>query len=102
MFPGLGHDALIGRHHQEDQVHSRGTRQHVPDEPFVAGNIDNAEENVFPGLVLGEPEVHGDPAFLLLLQPVGIHPREGLHQSCLAMVDVPGRAQDESTHRIPR
>ncbi len=96
----LGHDALVRRHDQQDQIHPGGARQHVPDESLVARYIDHTEENVCPRSVFGEAEVYGDSPLPLLLQSVGIHAGECLDQSRFPMVDMSRRAQDESTHRF--
>ena len=42
-----------------------------------------------------KPEVDGDPALLLLLQPVGVGAGERAHERALAVVDVAGGADDE-------
>ncbi len=45
-----------------------------------------------------ETQIDRDPALLLLGQAVGVDARQGLHQRRLAMVDVPGRADQEALH----
>ena len=43
MFPGLGHDAFVRGDDHHHQVNARCAGDHVFDEPFVAGNIHNAD-----------------------------------------------------------
>ena len=49
-------------------------------------------------LEVREPEVDGDPALLLFLQPVGIDAGQRAHERALAVIDVAGRADDDGTH----
>ena len=49
-----------------------------------------------------EPEVDRDAAQLLFLQPIRISTRQRLHNRALAMVDVPGGADDDiPRHAVP-
>ena len=47
---------------------------------------------------MGETQVDGDAAPLLLLEPVGVDPRQGLHQRRFAVVNVPGCAHHNGFH----
>jgi len=96
VLPGLGHDALVGGHGQEDHVHARGPGHHGAHEVLVSRNVHHPEHQLVAVPQLGEAQVDGDPPLLLLLEAVGIHAGEGVHQRRLAVVDVPGRAQDGS------
>src|SRR3990172_766579 len=40
VLAGLGHGAVVGRHHQDGAVHLRGARDHVLDVVGVAGAVD--------------------------------------------------------------
>src|SRR4051812_35511762 len=44
---------------------------------------------------MGEPDVDGDAASFLFREAVAVDPRECLHERRLAVVDVPGRAEDQ-------
>src|SRR4029077_8101111 len=59
------------------------------------GHVDDAGPLPTRCLEEREPEVDRDAALLLLLQPVGLLPREGADERRLAVVDVPRRADDE-------
>ena len=50
-------------------------------------------------LRVGEPEFDADAPRLFFLQPIRVNARERTHQRALAVVDVPGRADDEAGHR---
>ncbi len=49
---------------------------------------------------VGEAEIDGDPALLLLLQPVGVGAGEGAHERALPVVDVARGADDEGAHDV--
>ncbi len=98
VFPGLGHDPLVGGDHQHDQVHAADPSHHGPDKAFVPRHVDDAELDVAGEFQVGEAEFDGDTPGLLLLQPVGVDAGEGLDQRGLAVVDVAGGAEDEVFH----
>ena len=43
MFTRLRHDGIVGGHDEDGKIDARGAGEHVLDEAFVAGHIDNAE-----------------------------------------------------------
>ncbi len=49
---------------------------------------------------MGEAEVDGDPALLLLVPAIAVDAGERLDQARLAVVDVAGGADDDPSHRI--
>jgi hypothetical protein len=63
----------------------------------VAGHVNEADAHVAE-VKLREPEVNGDAAPLLFRQTVCIHARKRAHQSCLPVVYVAGRADDDGSH----
>ena len=84
MFPGLGHDTVIGGYHQQSQVDARHPPHHVLDEPVMPGDI-------YQRYIIGEEgeaDVDGHAPALLLRLGVGIHPGQRPHQGGLAVVDV--------------
>ena len=97
VLTGLGHDRFVGSHHQQHHVETGRAREHVAHEALVPRHI---HEAVGHSLVLemGEPEVHGDSASLLFLQPVGIGPGEREDQRTLPVVDVAGGADHHVAH----
>ena len=64
--------------------------QHVLDEPDMAGYVDEGENGTRWQRRVSEAQVDGQPAGLLLGEPVGVGSGEGLHEGRLAVVDVSG------------
>ena len=60
-------------HHLQHLVDAGGPGEHVLDEAFVAGNVDDAQA-IFSEIQGGEADVDGDAAGLLLGQTVAIDP----------------------------
>ena len=48
MFARLRHDRVVGRDDEHGQVETRGAREHVADEPLVAGHVDQGEPGSSP------------------------------------------------------
>ena len=67
----------------------------------MPGHVDEAELEIPLGQ-MGEPEVDGDAARLLLRPAVAVDPGQGQHQAGLAVIDVPGGADDDATHGMAR
>jgi hypothetical protein len=68
-------------------------RQHILDEPLVAGNVYEAYANILK-IKLGKTQINRDPAPLLLRQTIRIHTRQRTHERSLSMIYVPGCADD--------
>ncbi len=94
VLAGLGHDAVVGGHHEDHAVHAAGPGDHRLDEVLMAGNIDDAHLHV-GDLAGGEAEVDRHPPLFLLLEPVGLAAGQRFHQRGLAVVDVAGGAQGD-------
>ena len=73
--------------------------QHVLHEPFVTRHVDEADGGTVVEAEVGEPDVDGDAAFLLLLQPVCVDSRQRLDERGLAVIDVAGGSDDDVGHR---
>mgnify|MGYP003694321301 CR=1 FL=1 len=69
--------------------------QHVLDEALVAGHVHDLDGQAAGLLEEGEAEIDGDAAGFLLRQPIGIGAGQRLDQRGLAVVDVPGGADDD-------
>ena len=69
--------------------------EHVAHEALVARHVDERSDQRFVELRVGEAEVDRDAALFLFLQPVRVGAGERAHERALAVVDVPGRADDE-------
>ena len=97
MLPGLGHHGFVGGDDHEHRLDAAGAGEHVAHEALVARNVHEGHPDSVP-LGMGEPEVDGDPAALLLGKAVGVDPRERLHERGLAVIDVAGRPDEEPFH----
>jgi hypothetical protein len=93
MLARLRHPALGGRHDEQHRGHRPHPGEHVGDEPFVAGHVD---ERQLPPVELGpgEAELDRQAATPFLGEPVGPHAGEPVHQRRLAVIDVPGGRYD--------
>ncbi len=100
MLLSLRHDALVGRDHEQGDVHAGRTGQHVPHEPFMSGDVDHARLDGVAQRQGRESQVDGDAPPLLLLPAVGIDAGEGFHQGRLAVVDVTGGPDYEAAEGI--
>ena len=98
VFPGLRHDRLIGRHHQQHRIDSSNAGQHVLDEAFVAGNVHEAHSQPVAELQAGKTQIDGDPPLFFLFEAVRIHSRQDLDQGAFAMIDMTGRPHHNVLH----
>ena len=98
MLPRLRHHALVGRDDQHDEVDPADARQHVLHEPLVPGDVDDAERQALAEVEVGEADVDGDAALLLLLEAIGVDPGQRQDQARLAVVDVSRGAGDDVAH----
>ena len=95
MLARLRHHRIVGGDDEHGQVHTGGAGEHVLDEALVAGHIDDAEP-IIAQVERGEADVDGDAAFLLLGQTVAVDAGQGLDERRLAVIDMAGRAEDQS------
>ena len=84
----LGHEALVGGHHQHGKVDAARAGQHVLDEFLVAGHVHDARPGAVVEVQVGKAQLDGDAPLLLLHQPVGVNAGEGLDQQGLAVVHI--------------
>ena len=98
VLPGLGHDPLVRGYHQQHQVHAADSGDHGPDETLVAGDVNDPEAQVPRQFQVGEAELDGNAARLLLLQAVRVDAGQRLHQRGLAVIDMPGGAENQMLH----
>jgi hypothetical protein len=94
----LRHRAVVGGDHQQHEVDAGGAGEHVVDQLFVAGHVDEAEHRTIRQRRVGVTEVERDAARLLFRQAVGIDAGEGFHQRGLAVVDVAPRCRRSWAH----
>ena len=96
VLPGLRLHRLVSRDYQHDEVDAADAGKHVLHEALVPRHVHERHVDPFD-LRVGEPEVDGDPARLLFLQPIRIGAGQRLDERALAMVDVSRRADDDGT-----
>ena len=82
VLAGLRHDALVGGDDQADQVEAAGAGHHRLDEALVARHVDHAEAPVAE-VEVGEAELGGDAALLLLLEAIGVDAGQRLTSAVL-------------------
>ena len=101
MLLGLPAPALVRGDDEQDQTDRSHAGQHVRDEPLVSRDVD--EPDLPPGGELAPrvAEVDREPAPLLFLPAVGIHPGQTDDQRGLAVVDMAGRGHDAELGHLP-
>ena len=95
MLARLGHDPVVGRHHEDDHVHAMRAGYHVADEVHVARHIHDAHDPVVGQAAGSEAQVDGQAALLLLRERVGFAAGEQLDERAFAVIDVPGGAEHD-------
>ena len=101
MFNRLLFDRVIASDNQQHHVHSSGTGQHLADELFVAGNVNDADSIVFD-FEERVTEFDRDAAFLFFRKSIGVSAGQSSDQGCFAVVDVTRRTQNQITHHFAR
>ena len=76
----LGHDAVVGRDHEQGHVDAGGAGHHLAHETLVARHVHHAHRAAAGQLELGKAELDGDAAALFLLQAVRVGAGEGSHE----------------------
>src|SRR5262245_44976895 len=100
VLAGLRLDRLVGRDHEQHDVDTTDAGQHVLDEALVARDVHEADAQRGGELQMGEPEIDGDTAALLLFEAVGVDAGEGFDQRRFAVVDMAGGAYDDVPHAL--
>ena len=100
MLAGLRLDGFIGGDHEEQEIDSAHTGEHVLDEALVAGDIDKSQAQGGCEFEVREAQIDGDAAAFFLLQPVGVDARERLDERGLAVIDVSRRPDDDVLHGL--
>ena len=99
VLAGLRHHGLVRGDDEQGEVYAADAGQHVVDEPLVARNVDDADLVAARQTHPGEAQIDGHAPFLLLAETVGVDPGQCLYKGGLAVVDVPGGADDEQGTR---
>ncbi len=90
----LRHDAVVSGHDQQHEIDAGRPGHHVAHEALVAGHVYDADLADARKLEVREAEINGHAAALFLGQAVGVDAGQALHERGLAVVDVPGGADD--------
>ena len=100
MLTCLRHRAVVGCDHQHGQIDGVDAGQHIAHEPLVAGHIHETGRHLPAEVSIGKANVDSQAAALFFVQPIGIHTRQGVHQTGLAMVHMSRRGNDHG-RRLP-
>ena len=90
MLLRLRHPALVGGNDEQSDVDGLDPGEHVLQEALVPGHVDERDLARRLESHPCEPEVDGQPAFLLLSPSIGVTTGERLDQGRLAVVDMAG------------
>ena len=96
----LRHHTIIGRDDQHSQVHSRRAGDHVSNEAFVSGNVNHAELEITIRPVR-EAKIDRNASRLFFGKPIRVRIRQPSDKPSLAVIDVPGRADDDMSEFHP-
>ena len=91
----LGFDGFVGGDDEKHQIDAGDAREHVFDEPLVAGNVDEADIAPRCGK-MREAEIDRDASAFFLLQAIRIDARKRAHQRSLAVIDVTGGSDNDA------
>ena len=97
VFARLRHHAIVGSHQQQDRVDSGCAGQHRMHQPLVPGNIDQPDWRAVGSRQERVTELDRDAAPLFFRQTIRIDTGQGAHQSRLAVIDVPGGADNHDS-----
>ena len=95
VLASLRHDAIVGGDHEEHQVDSRGAGDHVLDQPFVPGDIDDTHPQTVLQRQGRKTQVDRQPPAFFFRKPVGIDAGQTLDHAAFSMVYMPGRTDDD-------
>ncbi len=83
----------IRRNHQQHQVDARRTGQHVAHESLMTRHIYKTEPDAI-FFQKSKAEINGNPAPFLFREPVGMRPRQRLHERGFAVIDMAGSSNN--------
>jgi hypothetical protein len=95
----LGHDAVISRYDEDDDVYAMSPGGHVPDEINVPGDVDDTHNTIICKPARRETEINRETALLLFGQSVGFAAGEKFHERSFAVVNVPGGTEHDMSSR---
>ena len=75
-------------HDEEHHVDAPCPRHHVPDEPLMARDIDDADEDIVSEAVVGKSELDSNAPLFFLFEPVAVDAGKGLDERRLPVIDM--------------
>src|SRR3954451_13159867 len=100
MFAGLRFNSFIRRDDQNNGVDSTGPGEHVFDKPLVPGYVDNSDVLLVREEQMSKSEFDRNAALLFFSKTIRIDARECANERRLAVIDVTGSADDDSTRAV--
>ena len=94
MLERLRHDAFVGVHDEQQQLHARGAGEHVVQEALVAGHVDDAALDSVVEAQVREPEIERHAALALFDPAIGVRSGERRDERGLPVIDVSRRSDD--------
>ena len=99
VFPGLGHHAFVGGHHQQYEIDASCARYHSAYKLLVAGDVNYGDLESSVEFEDRKAEVDGDPARFFFGKSVGVDAGQCANQAGLAMIDV-ARSPEHQRRRL--
>src|ERR1700720_4242361 len=99
MFARLRLNGFIGCNYQQHNIDAGRSSEHVPDEPFVSGDIHEAKAH-FAFFQECKTQIDGDASALFFFQTVRMRAGQSFDQRRFAVVDMTGGADDDVPYRI--
>ena len=95
MFGCLRHPAVIGSDNEHDRIDTADAGNHVFNELFVAGNINNADRFTGGQIEPSEAQIDSQAAPLFFRQAVRIYSGKRFDQRRFAVIYMSGSAYDK-------
>ena len=102
MLLRLRHDAFIRGDHQQHQIHTYYSGNHIVDESLMPRYINNSHTVSARKVKISESQVNSDPPSLLFLPAVRIPSRQRLDQRRLPVIDMACRTNNYILHILPQ
>src|ERR1700681_927021 len=94
MLQRLWHHAVVSRDHQQREIDPTSPSDHGVHQPLVAGAVDIPQHGAVIEPRVRVTEFDGDAARLFFRLAIGIDASQRAYQRGLAVIDVPGGADD--------
>ena len=94
MLMRLRHWAIVGGHHEKRGIDRQHSGQHIGQEPFMPGDVDEPDGGAVRHDRVGETQVDGHAARFLVRQPIGVDSGQGADQGGLSVIHVACHGDD--------